>query len=372
MKTYPHIQVEGNATERGRQYGAQARTFIEKSVAAYREVFQYYAGWDWSDVRSFAAGYEGPIGAFSPKYLEELRAMAQGSGFDLLDILAINVRTEIMYSARARQVSIAQPHECTSFGIIPATGSSQQVIVGQNWDWLPHTFDTVVVLEARQDDGPNYVTVVEAGLLAKTGMNANGIGLVTNALATDADVGEPGVPYHVFLRAILDSETVTGALTLLQQSSRSSSANYLVAHRDGSGLDVEVAPGDFSRLFVLIPEDGLLLHTNHFVSPRFDGRDVSLWTSPDSPIRYSRLISGLRIGSPTVESLQTLLSDHANHPYGVCSHPDPRVKAVEQGATIASVIMDLEGQTMWLADGPPCSTAYRQLDYRNLFATGSQ
>ena len=36
-----------------------------------------------------------------------------------------------------------------------------------------------------QDDGPDFVTVVEAGLLAKTGMNSSGIGLATNALVTD-------------------------------------------------------------------------------------------------------------------------------------------------------------------------------------------
>ena len=54
--------------------------------------------------------------------------------------------------------------------------------------------------------------MVEAGLLAKTGMNAAGLGLVTNALVTDADVGEPGLPYHVLLRAVLDCGTVTEAL----------------------------------------------------------------------------------------------------------------------------------------------------------------
>ena len=50
------------------------------------------------------------------------------------------------------------------------------------------------------------------------------------ALVTDADVGEPGLPYHVLLRAVLDCATVTDALAALQGGARSSSANYLVAH----------------------------------------------------------------------------------------------------------------------------------------------
>lgn len=107
--------------------------------------------------------------------------------------------------------------------------------------------------------------MVEAGLLAKTGMNAAGLGLVTNALVTDADVGAPGLPYHVLLRAILDYATVTEALAALQAGVRSSSANYLIAHATGAVLDVEAAPGDFTCLYPRFPDDGVLLHTNHFL-----------------------------------------------------------------------------------------------------------
>jgi isopenicillin-N N-acyltransferase-like protein len=161
---------------------------------------------------------------------------------------------------------------------------------------------------------------------------------------------------------------VTGALSLLQQHYRSSSGNYLVAHRSGSGLDVEAAPGGFTEIFVTLPdEDGILLHTNHFVSPRFTGKDVSLWTSPDSPSRYARFLSGLRREAPTRKDLTRLLADHAEHPFGVCCHPDLSVAPVEQSATIASVIMDLGRQAMWLADGPPCSTTFRRLDLTDLF-----
>ena len=54
-----------------------------------------------------------------------------------------------------------------------------------------------MVLEAEQDEGPRFVTVVEAGLLAKFGLNSAGVGILTNALVCDGDTGEPGVPYHV-------------------------------------------------------------------------------------------------------------------------------------------------------------------------------
>src|SRR5919201_5223872 len=166
-------------------------------------------------------------------------------------------------------------------------------LIGQNWDWLLHSFDTVVVLEAKQVDGPDFVTVVEAGLLAKTGMNSSGIGLVTNALVTDLDRGEPGVPYHLVLRGILDAENLSDALAIAQRGFRSSSANYLAATTDGLAVDIEATPGDFSALHLLFPTDGVLLHTNHFLAPKCDHTDVSLWVMPDSPFRLERLGSAV-------------------------------------------------------------------------------
>ncbi|HXF74229.1 MAG TPA: C45 family peptidase [Actinomycetota bacterium] len=365
MGTFPHVRVEGGPAERGIAYGQQAAERVARSIEAYAEVFRAYAGWDWARVREEAARYEEPIAARFPAYLEEIRGIARGAGVDVLDVLAINVRTEVMFAAKARAAQEAgRPPGCSAFAVLPGA-SGGRTLIGQNWDWLLHCFDTVVVLEARQEGGPDFVTVVEAGLLAKTGMNSSGIGLATNALVTDADRGEPGLPYHVLLRGILDAETLSDAYAVLQSGFRSSSANYLIAHRDGIAVDVEAAPGDFARLFLLFPEDGVLLHTNHFLSPRFDGKDVSLWVMPDSPFRLERLRTAVADADRPLDLdlFRRVLADHANHPLGVCCHPDPRLEPHEQGATVASVLMDLDGRRMWVADGHPCTTPFRELDY---------
>jgi isopenicillin-N N-acyltransferase like protein len=296
-----------------------------------------------------------------------MRGIAEGAGLDLADVLAINVRTEVMYAAKARQAPLAarkMPAECSAFAVVPAPGAARDsaaALLGQNWDWLLHSARTLVVLEVRQDDGPDFVTVVEAGLLAKAGLNAAGLGLVTNALVTDADTGTPGLPYHVLLRAILDCATVTEALDVLQAGMRSSSANYLIAHASGAALDVEAAPGDFTRLYPQFPDHGLLLHTNHFLSPRLHPVDVSLWAMPSSAVRLQRLRAGAA-GSAALDDFRALLADHADYPYGICHHPDPDDHPLEQGATIASLLMDLTARRLWLASGNPCQTPYRELD----------
>lgn len=366
-RTFPHVRVAGGPYERGRAYGEQAAQRVARSVEAYRGVFRELAGLDVEGARRLAASFEEPIRAFRPGYLEEIRGIAEGAGVPYEDVLAINVRTEVMFAARARSAqATSRPAGCSAFAVLPEASAEGHTLIGQNWDWLPHCFDTVVVLEVQQPDAPDFVTVVEAGLLAKTGMNSSGIGLATNALVTDADLGEPGVPYHVLLRAILDCETLSDAYAALMERPRASSANYLIAHRDGIAVDVEAAPGDFSRMSLVFPESGVLLHTNHFLALPPGLRDVSLWAMPDSPFRLERLrtaVAAAASGGLSLEAFGAMLADHANYPSGVCCHPDRRMRPADQGATVASVLMDLDARELRIADGYPCTTPYRRVDY---------
>jgi isopenicillin-N N-acyltransferase-like protein len=362
----PHIRVAGGPRERGFSYGRQAKERVRRSVRSYRTVFQSLAGMDWHDVRREAQRYRRPIVAVWPEYFAEIEGIAEGGGLDVLDVLAINVRTEIMFTAKARQLGKLRrrPSECTALSVLPRLSASGHTLLAQNWDWLPHCSATVVVLEADQADGPNFVTVVEAGLLAKCGMNAFGLGVVTNALVTDGDVGSPGLPYHVLLRAILDASTASDALSALMAGPRSSSANYLIAHADGIAIDVEAAPGDFSDLHLTYPAGGLVSHTNHFTTGRQRQTDLSLLVMPDSLLRLQRIVGAVSsVPNVDIEDLGRAFSDHANYPLSVCAHPDERLPEHDRGMTIASVVMDLATREMWLADGNPCSTPYRRMPY---------
>ncbi len=378
MDAFPHVKVAGGPRERGRAYGEQARERIARSIEAYGEVFRAYTGWDWDEVRGEAARFEAPIAAFDERYAEEIRGIAEGAGVPVEDALAINVRTEVMFAAKARAAEAAsrdggadgrRQGECSAFAVLPEASASGHTLLGQNWDWLLHSFDTVVVLEAEQDAGPNFVSVVEAGLLAKTGLNSSGLGVATNALVTEDDVGTPGVPYHVLLRAFMDCENLSDALATAQRGVRSSSANYLLAHEDGVAVDVEATPGDFARLFLEFPRDGVALHTNHFVAAGFDRRDVGLWVMPDSPFRLERLGSAVRHARPdglSIDTFRGALADHANYPSAICCHPDARMDVHDRGATVASVLMDLDERRIWLADGHPCTVPYREVEVGEL------
>jgi isopenicillin-N N-acyltransferase-like protein len=371
VNTYPRVRISGDARQRGRAYGEQARERVRLSRDRYAEVFAHAAGWNWEQAVESAARYEKPIRDLALDVMQEIEGIAEGSGLPVGDVLAINARTEIIFAASAREAAAqraARARECTALALLSSRTRSGRPLLAQNWDWLPHAFETVVVLEVEQPgDQPNFVTLVEAGLLAKASMNSAGLGVATNALVSSADRGEQGIPYHVMLRLMAGCETMTDALKVVQAAPRSSSANYLIAHADDVAVNIEAAPGDFRTLSWQIPQDGSLVHTNHFLSLPPGVDEVSLYAMPDSLIRLQRA-AGQLSGSRTwdVKAIGELLADHAGWPVGICGHPDPRQQPIDRDATVLSVVMDLAERQMWLASGSPCTHAFEQLSFGGL------
>lgn len=359
---FPIVSVGGSPYARGYQYGALARDRVRRSVAAYAELFHVVAGWDWRRATAEAQRFLPAIADFAPEYVEELAGIADGADVQRDDVLTINVRTEILYSARVRTaLASTVPTECSAFARVSTDG---RVLVGQNWDWMPFARDTVVVLRAAPDDGPAFVTVVEAGLLAKFGVNSAGLAVMTNALACTEDQADAAVPYHAMLRALLECGTTDEALTRLEKAPRASSANYLLADSSGSIVDVEARPGGPRSLHRLEPDGrGILVHTNHFTSADFDAVDYADLVDTTSHLRLQRLDDTVAaVDSSDVGAFTTALSDHTNAPDSVCRHPDRSLPMAEQSETVASVLVDLTDRRVRLSEGPPCHHGYEDLD----------
>jgi isopenicillin-N N-acyltransferase like protein len=364
---YPLITVEGGPYDRGRQYGTAARERVHASIAAYAKTFRHYAGWDWERSTTEARRFLAPIEDFGPQYVEELSGIADGAGVDRDDILAINVRTEVMYSARVRN-ALAQPapDECSVFAQVADDG---HVIVGQNWDWAPFAAETVVALQAFPDDGPSFVTVVEAGLLAKYGVNSDGLAVMTNALACTEDEGEAGVPYHVMLRGLLDCSSTEDGVRRLEKASRASSANYLLADQSGDIVDLEGRPG--ATLHRLERDArGVLLHTNHFLSPDFDATDYADLVETTTRTRFTHLSAVIESADDPADLAfyRAELTGHANAPDSVCRHPDLTLPGPDQSMTVSSIVVDLTDRRVWLAEGPPCEHGFEELDCTRLWS----
>lgn len=356
---FPVIDLVGAPYARGHAYGRAAADRIRSSIASYATVYREEAGWDWATSTEVAVRYLPAITDFAPDYLDELHGIADGAGVERVDVLAINIRTEVINAARIATTQGAAPAECTAFATVGTDGA---VVAGQNWDWQPFALDTVVVLRVEPDEGPAYVTVVEAGLLAKFGANSAGLAVLTNALICTDDVGEPGVPYHVLLRSLHQCGSTAEGLERIGQAHRAASANYLFADRGGHLADVEARPGDSSRLHLLAPDDaGRMLHTNHFVAADFTSGDYTTMVESTSIDRLGQIGGSLEspvAGAIADDRFVSALTCHDDYPNSVCRHVDPNEPLNEQSVTVAATIIDVTGGSMLVSEGPPCSPGF--------------
>ncbi len=366
---FPHLVLRGSPHERGLAYGRLARDRIHESVAVYRDVFLRLAALEWPDAVAQALKYESYIAEFAPDALAEIAGIAEGAGLTRGDVLALNARSELMFS-KSMEAASADGGECTSLAVLPEASAHGGVMVGQNWDWIPRAQDTAVLLEVHRDDLPSYVTIAEAGHLAKVGVNSAGLGVCTNTLVSSRDRGRNGLPYHIILRALLDAQTISAATRTIYAATRAFSGNFLLAHRDGLAVNIESTSGGVDGVHASFTNDGILTHTNHFTSDDLKTWDVRVSVNPGTLFRMDsvrRTLRAGREGGVTLELIQAALRDHRNAPESVCWHPDPARPPADRRSTIASVIMDLVHDKLHVTAGPPCQSPYYTLDLRELF-----
>jgi isopenicillin-N N-acyltransferase like protein len=344
---FPVLTLEGTAAARGIAYGRLAADRIRDGLDFYRGVFAA-AGLEGERLRRVSARLEEEIGSFDPEMLLELEGIARGAKVSLGEVISLNARSELMRSSE---------EGCTGIACLPQA-SSGHTLLGQNWDWHPSRAATGVLMRILPDDGPAMLAFAEAGALARCGLNEFGIGVVGNALECE-DCSRPGgVPVALLRRRILGCRTIEEAVRTVHESPRGTSVNHLIASAEGEAVSCETTPG---AVYEILPEDGLLGHSNHFLSPRAQEEvvDTGIAIHPDTLQRAPRVEELVRACRPAdVATLQEAFCDHEGYPDSICRH----AAAVEMGTwtTVASVVMDLDELRFWLASGPPCEAGYRE------------
>ena len=368
----PFLRLEGSPYDVGLAHGVEAREFIGENVLLYLRRFAQEGKIDRPEIRRRADGYRRVIEEQNPAYAEEVRGIAEGARQDVLDIVAVNVRYEILYTEFVRK-ALAQPAVgrpavggCTSFALLPSGTSNGHLLLGQNWDWIPNVRG--IVVRARRAGHPEQLAFTEAGIAgAKIGVNSAGIALAINGLLTDRDSWSRLLkPFHVRCWEILASRTLVEAAQAAVGTKRACSANFLIGRAGGgdhSVVDLEAAP---EVEHGLVPEKGFLAHTNHFLDP--DTIGVVQPLGEDAPSTYQRLArinalvrarldGGGRIG---INELQAVLADHDGEPYSICRHASLVRPEHERYATVASAIIDVDAGELFLAGGTPCTVPYER------------
>ncbi|WP_426959768.1 C45 family autoproteolytic acyltransferase/hydolase [Muricoccus radiodurans] len=338
VEAFPLIELSGSPEARGRAYGQKAAERIRRSIGHYAAQLAE-GGHGAEKVRGWARDFVPRIEAFAPHHVAEMRGIAEGSGQPFEDIVLINCRTEVLQLGKRATLAAQDPDGCTGVIVMPERSRDGALLHAQNWDWKSECAETGVVLRIRRDDGPDILTFVEAGGLARAGLNAAGIGVTANYLESDRDYRELGVPLALLRRTFLEQENVALSFRAAYVTRKSGSNNIMISQAGGVAIDFECAPDES---FQIHPTDGLIVHANHWQSPVALAKlkDTGIANTPDSLYRDMRVRGLLEAkgGKLSIEDVRDALFDDYQSPWSVCRPPRMSLGG-NLSATVAMLLM---------------------------------
>jgi isopenicillin-N N-acyltransferase-like protein len=383
---FPHLRIPAgtSAFDRGACYGQFARQEILHSRTTYARLFAG-CGIDWPTACARAETYGETIERIDATLLEEMRGIAVGADLALAEVLALNCRTELLPpdffsgktydSAQAltvnRSVGIEDwldtksldpavaDGECTSLGATGVATANGHTFIAQNWDWLGRQRQALVILSSHDSNGMPFTTLTEGGMLAKIGLNDAGLAVGLNILRSNHDGVTPGVPVHVLLRHLLSLQSLSDARDRIGNLAGSlgfgAASTVFLGAAGTSVAAFELAPRGWAEL---TPVNGVLAHSNHFVSDAL--REVQAAMAP-ALSSVPRLITANEHGAKAPldkAAFERFLRDESDGFQSVCRRPDPAIDLGAQVESVAGVIIDCDARAFWICPGVPSQTEF--------------
>jgi len=333
------VECKGTRYEIGHQHGTAAKVHIARCITFYADLFQKNCKRSWPEVLDLAEQFEHTAKEKWPAYHEEMRGIADGAGVKLLDIVALNVRTEINFGMFN--------DGCTSL----AWHTDEHAYLGQNWDWMTAQKENLIITKITQPGKPTIQQITEAGIIGKIGLNSSGVGTLLNAIKV-AGMDSARLPVHFGLRMALESTSAMEAVERLEQCGMASSAHILIADAT-TAIGLEFTKATFARC--LPDELKRVVHTNHMLMEH-PGQVDTVWLK-DSLDRIKTMtdISAQAktiASSPGWEKVGRLFEDEKNLPAAIC-----REETEDTGsATLFNILMDLKAKRAVVRMGRPVHT----------------
>lgn len=357
----PYLKLSGSPYDQGLEQGTALADRIAQNLEVYFRRFEVECKLPPAEARRRGERYFRAIQQQSPAYAQGIEGIAAGSRQPLADIATLNVRYEIVYYQFAQDTApVYLPHEapngCTAFALLPGRTADGHLWMGQNWDWMEGVQGALQHI--AEPDGTRVLAFTEAGIFGdKIGLNSHGLGLCINGLVSVGDNWAGlGKPFHLRTYQALRQKTLPEARSVVTESPRTASGNFLIG-QGGQAVDLEVSPAGIG----VWEDQRQLVHANHYIAPERFGIEVPpiKWLGRSNH-RAKRLSLRLdEVEKPGLEDLKAALSDRDGAPYAVCRTASPEEYELgEPYRTIASVIMNLGTQELWISDGPPHQNPY--------------
>lgn len=251
------IRLEGTHLEIGRRYGEACQSLIHEHLALALERLDQ-VGIPRALALETARSYRPFVREHASFLDEEIRGLAEGSGLDEDEAYLLQLRAEVFADVLGET---RWGNECTTFAVEPELTTTGRALAGQNAD-LPEIYRRLlVVVDIVPDSGSRVLMVVPAGQVSYIGINDRGLAVFANYLHCRG--WAKGFPRYLLSRLALEHDSAAEALATIEALPRASSRNLLMLDPSGSAIDFENTPTTGATL---LPDAGLLLHTNHYLS----------------------------------------------------------------------------------------------------------
>lgn len=286
---------------------------------------------------------------YYPQHVEELEGYAEGTGLDF----------EMVYAMNCDYPWDGGKKACTDIAVNSQWTKDDCVYAAHNEDVSPYMIDDVVISRIRPNDEPAFIAMCYGGIFPTEGMNSEGISLTGNALVPNDT--RLGLPKSFPVRKVLRETNIYSAIKSSMPEGRGHSFNNIVCDPNGEIYSMEGSATTFDALYA---EDGWLVHTNHYLSPRMWQFESNMHTRFSSIVRYNRARRLLRkeLGQVDLSTFKKILSDHVGYPESICRHPDPALSEDDQARSIFSIVCDLTRRVMWVCAGNPCEGQYQRYE----------
>ena len=333
---WPYLEAGGKAYEMGYQHGAQAAELIQK----YLIWIDRMTGKSRDSLCGSAMAFLPLMEALSPKFVEEIRGLAEGAG--------ISFEEAVLCQARGEAAKVGT-EACTAFAMTGKATRDGVTLAGQNQDLAPEYADFAILLHVKPNDGrPRALLFTFAGQLGYSGMNEHGIAHFANALYDCP--WQMGLPHYPIKRVCLEQTDLSALWDVVSRHPTCSAGNMIICTGKGEIADYEIRPEGAVEYKSGDPD--CIIHANHYESAQYAGYETNSLT--DSCPRAERMQTLVReaYGSIDVETMKTFLADHQGDPAAICRH------GARDMISVSGYIADATNRVLHVRRGHGCTGSW--------------
>lgn len=189
---------------------------------------------------------------------------------------------------------------------------------------------------------------LQPGIVGKIGFNSSSVGVCLNAIRA-RPISTDLLPIHLLLRTALECDSVDAAIAAIEELGGAASSQHILIADANGARGLELSP----RGAVYLPdgEDGLIVHTNHFLENKLV--DEPPWLS-GSPFRLEKAralcgdiaqeVGPAHLGDVVGTALlrSRVFSNTENSPQAICCSSDPTGGGLGQSETLFNIVMTFE------------------------------